>query len=105
MHYKQIGNERIQLTPEEETEREEREAAHVARAPIKAFIQLRRQRNRMLDDSDWVVTKATEDGVDVSDSWKSYRTALRNLPAQFTAANIIDEDLQPVEITWPTPPD
>ena len=51
-------------------------------------------RNNLLSQSDWVVTKASETGVAVSDDWKTYRQALRDVPTQS----------DPDNITWPTKP-
>lgn len=55
---------------------------------------VRRQRNGLLAECDWVVTKASETGVAVSDDWKTYRQALRDIPTQS----------DPDNITWPTKP-
>ena len=55
---------------------------------------IRLQRNRLLSETDWVVTKASETGVAVSDEWKTYRQALRDVPTQS----------DPDNITWPTLP-
>jgi len=51
-------------------------------------------RNNLLSQSDWVVTKASETGVAVSDDWKTYRQALRDITLQS----------DPDNITWPTKP-
>jgi len=56
---------------------------------------IRIQRNSKLQETDWVVTKASETGVAVSDEWKTYRQELRDLPATQT-----DVD----NITYPTKP-
>ena len=55
---------------------------------------IRVERNRLLAQSDWVVTKAFETGVAISDEWKTYRQALRDVPTQS----------DPDNITWPTVP-
>ena len=54
----------------------------------------RTQRNDLLAECDWVVAKASETGVTVSDDWKNYRQALRDVPSQS----------DPDNITWPTKP-
>ena len=56
---------------------------------------VRQDRDRLLNDSDWVVTKATETGVTVSSAWKTYRQKLRDVPSQS----------DPDDITWPTKPE
>tara|TARA_Y100000114_G_C11486150_1_gene197706 strand:- start:37 stop:318 length:282 start_codon:yes stop_codon:yes gene_type:complete len=55
---------------------------------------IRLQRNRLLSETDWVVTKASETGVAETDAWKTYRQALRDVTTQS----------DPDNITWPTKP-
>tara|TARA_Y100001937_G_C7080220_1_gene312597 strand:- start:160 stop:447 length:288 start_codon:yes stop_codon:yes gene_type:complete len=55
---------------------------------------VRTQRNGLLIETDWLITKASETGVAVSDEWKTYRQALRDVPTQS----------DPDNITWPTKP-
>ena len=38
-------------------------------------------RNYLLSESDWVITKAKETGTNIPTGWKTYRQALRDLPA------------------------
>ena len=56
---------------------------------------VRLRRDRFLNETDWVVTKATETGVTVSSAWKTYRQKLRDVPSQS----------DPDDITWPTKPE
>ena len=65
---------------------------------------LRVERDKRLTESDWVVTKATETGGTVSDAWKTYRQALRDLPA--SASPKLDSlyELDLTSVTWPTKP-
>jgi len=58
------------------------------------WVEVRGQRDSLLTKSDWVVAKASETGVAVSDDWKTYRQALRDVPTQS----------DPDNITWPTKP-
>ena len=55
---------------------------------------VRRKRDSLLFQTDWVVTKASETGVAETDAWKTYRQALRDVPTQS----------DPDNITWPTEP-
>ncbi len=55
---------------------------------------VRSQRDILLNETDWIVTKATETETSVSSAWKSYRQALRDVPSQS----------DPDNITWPTKP-
>ena len=62
--------------------------------------QLRRQRNRLLTETDWVTLKAIDDsndglGIQLPQVWIDYRQALRDLPA-----NTVD----PANPVWPVKP-
>ena len=61
----------------------------------KAFEQLREQRNNKLYDTDWVSNRAYDAGTEIPSDWKTYRQALRDLPA-----NTPD----PADPTWPVAP-
>ena len=65
---------------------------------------LRVERDKRLTESDWVVTKATETGEAVSDTWKTYRQALRDLPASATPKLDSLYELDLTSVTWPTKP-
>ena len=60
--------------------------------------QLREQRNQLLQQSDWM---ANSDVV-MTDKWKTYRQALRDLPA--TSQPKLDENGMLTNITWPEVP-
>ncbi|MAQ04553.1 MAG: hypothetical protein CMA50_01860 [Euryarchaeota archaeon] len=83
----------VPLTTEEIAEVEALRAAAPSETDIK-WQQIRNQRNRLLLETDWVVTKASDTGVAVSNEWKTYRQALRDVPTQS----------DPDNITWPTKP-
>ena len=55
---------------------------------------IRSQRDALLSDTDWIVTKAKETGTNIPTNWKTYRQALRDVPDQ----------TDPDDITWPTKP-
>ena len=59
---------------------------------------IRAERTRLLAQTDWVVIKARENGGQVPTAWKTYRVALRDLPAEQSAKTKYSE------ITWPTQP-
>tara|TARA_A100001035_G_C27711248_1_gene467237 strand:- start:84 stop:455 length:372 start_codon:yes stop_codon:yes gene_type:complete len=65
---------------------------------------LREKRDELLAETDWVVTKATETGVAVSGAWKTYRQALRDLPASSTPKVDSYDNLDLTSVTWPTKP-
>ncbi len=91
--YKMVDGVTIKMTDEEI-------AAHNASLPteeeklVLKWESVRIKRNGLLKTSDWIVTKALETGVAVSDDWKTYRQALRDVPTQS----------DPDNITWPTKP-
>ena len=65
---------------------------------------LREERNILLSKTDWMVTRSIETGVAMSNDWKTYRQALRDLPASSSPS--LDEfyDLNFSSVTWPTEP-
>ena len=60
---------------------------------------LRIERNQLLQQTDWM---ALNDVV-VSEEWKAYRQALRDLPANSEPQ--LDENGQLTNVTWPTKPE
>ena len=69
-----------------------------------AMRRLRVHRDNLLRDTDWVVTKASETGVAETDAWKTYRQALRDLPASATPKLDSRFELDLTSVTWPTEP-
>ena len=65
---------------------------------------LRVERDKKLTNSDWVVTKATEEGTSVSSEWKTYRQALRDLPASANPSVDSRGELDLTSVTFPTEP-
>ena len=55
---------------------------------------VRSTRNQALDESDW---RAVKDRT-MSQAWKDYRTALRDLPQDYESANDAADN-------WPQPPE
>jgi len=70
----------------------------LANGGVVAMAELRVQRDLKLMESDWMANS----DVTMSDAWKNYRTALRNLPANNTNASWDGETLG--NVTWPTEP-
>ena len=91
--YKMVNGVTIKMTEEEI-------ADYNASLPTDAEILARKwqgvrnQRNSLLAQTDWVVTKASETGVAETDAWKTYRQALRDITTQS----------DPDNITWSTEP-
>ena len=65
---------------------------------------LRKERDRLIAQSDWIVTRAKETGTNIPAAWKTYRQALRDLPG--SANPRLDEEgiLIRDSVTWPTEP-
>ena len=65
---------------------------------------LREERNQLLSETDWMVTRSIETGVAISDAWKTYRQILRDLPASSSPSLNQYYDLDLTSVTWPTKP-
>ena len=61
---------------------------------------LRAERDARIAKTDW---RASSD-LTVSDAWKTYRQALRDLPASATPKLNSSYDLDLTSVTWPTEP-
>ena len=61
---------------------------------------LRVERDRRLSVCDW---RASSD-LTISDAWKTYRQALRDLPATASPSLDSNDDLDLTSVTWPTEP-
>tara|TARA_R110002126_G_scaffold154120_1_gene301227 strand:- start:159 stop:509 length:351 start_codon:yes stop_codon:yes gene_type:complete len=61
--------------------------------------ELRRQRDRKLAECDW---RASSD-LTLTDAWKNYRIALRNLP-ETSPSPTLDSNGVLGNVTWPTAP-
>ena len=61
---------------------------------------LRLERNARIAETDW---RASSD-LTLSDAWKTYRQALRDLPASATPKLNSDYELDLTSVTWPTEP-
>ena len=61
---------------------------------------LRLERNARIAETDW---RASSD-LTISDAWKTYRQALRDLPATASPSLDSNDDLDLTSVTWPTEP-
>ena len=89
--------ELVPFTAEEEVARDAEIKEWNDGAQTRAFFALREERNLKLAETDFY---GVSDTPDMSDEMREYRSALRDLPAQYTTETILSE-----EITWPTKPD
>ena len=92
--YHNINGNRVQFTAEEETARDNEEAAWANAAPARALSELRSKRNRLLAETDFYGNS----DVTMSDDMKTYRQALRDLPAGKDTVEKCEN------ATWPTKP-
>ena len=92
--YHNINGNQVQFTAEEETARDNEEAAWANAAPARALATLRARRNQLLAETDfWGNSDMT-----MSDDMTTYRQALRDLPA---GKDTVDKCNN---ATWPTKP-
>ena len=92
--YHNINGNKVQFTAEEETARDNEEAAWANAAPARALADLRAKRNRLLAETDYL---ALSDNT-LSDDMKTYRKDLRDLPAGKDTVTKCEN------ATWPTKP-
>ena len=84
----------VQFTNAEETALTAKKKEWTEGAAPRAWEALRKERDNKIAKSDW---RANSD-VEMSDAWKTYRQALRDLPSTLN-----DTTVQQT-ITWPTEP-
>ena len=92
--YHNINGNVVQFTAEEETARDNEEAAWANAAPARALTRLRERRNRLLAETDFYGNS----DVTMSDDMTTYRQALRDLPAGKDTVDKCEN------ATWPTKP-
>ena len=92
--YHNINGNNVQFTAEEETARDNEEAAWANAAPARALETLRSRRNQLLRETDFYGNS----DVTMSDDMTTYRQALRDLPA---GKDTVDKCNN---ATWPTKP-
>ena len=89
-----IGGKRVQFTAEEEAARDAEEQAWADDAPNRRMAELRRQRDALLAETDWMANS----DVTMSDAWATYRQALRDITTQTPSDDALSN------ITFPTKP-
>ena len=91
----------VPLTATDIAEFEQQEKIWQDQAYDRALRRLREKRNQLLAETDWIITKGLEQEIDLTE-WKTYRQALRDLPA--TANSQLDDDGHLTNISWPEAP-
>jgi hypothetical protein len=92
--YHNINGNQVQFTAEEETARDNEEAAWANAAPARALADLRSKRNRLLAETDFYGNS----DVTMSSDMTTYRQALRDLPDGKDTVEKCEN------ATWPTKP-
>ena len=92
--FKMVDGVSIQLTADEETARDNEEAAWAAGENGRSLAQMREDRNRLLADTDFYALS----DVTMVDAMTTYRQDLRDLPSGKTTKAHVDA------ATWPTKP-
>ena len=93
-----INGNIVQFTAAEETARDNEETAVANAAPARALATLRNKRDGLLKTYDWEILQELEKGNAISSDMRTYRQALRDLPAgKDTVAKCTNA-------TWPTKP-
>ena len=91
--YKIVNGIKVQMSSTEETARLAEEKAWNDGAFDRALEELRIKRNNKLSESDWMANS----DVTMSDEWKTYRQALRDITK--TYSSLYEDDFE-----WPTEP-
>ena len=94
VRFHNINGTRVQFTAEEETAKDAEEKAWVDDAPNRRMAELRRQRDALLAETDWMGNS----DVTMSDAWTTYRQALRDITSQTPSDDALSN------ITFPTKP-
>ena len=81
----------VEMTEEEKQARVDEWNQAIADMPAKKLVQVRKIRDRILNESDWKVTSAKEQGTNLSTSFKNWRQGLRDIPSTYTTESEYDE--------------
>tara|TARA_R100000655_G_scaffold78415_1_gene117833 strand:+ start:372 stop:674 length:303 start_codon:yes stop_codon:yes gene_type:complete len=92
--HKMVDGKRVDLTSDEIDELVKREEDWAAGAAARAWASLRTERDGKLAATDWMAGS----DLTLADNWKTYRQALRDLPASYNDTTVQGD------ITWPSEP-
>ena len=91
---KMVDGQLVVMTDEEQAEFDARNTAWNNDAPNRRMAELRRQRNALLAETDWMANS----DVTMNDAWATYRQALRDITTQTPSDDALSN------ITFPTKP-
>ena len=89
-----VDGQLIEMTDAEQAEYDARNTAWTKDAPNRRMAELRRQRDILLVETDWMANS----DVTMSAKWKTYRQALRDITSQTPSDDALSN------ITFPTKP-
>tara|TARA_R110002012_G_C11517478_1_gene599093 strand:+ start:658 stop:951 length:294 start_codon:yes stop_codon:yes gene_type:complete len=92
--YRMVDDKLVQLTDAEQKEFDDNNTAWENDAPNRRMVELRRQRDMLLAETDWMGNQ----DVTISNAWKTYRQALRDITSQTPSDDTLSN------ITFPTKP-
>jgi len=92
--YRNVNGNKVQFTAEEETARDAEEKAWTDAAPARRMVDLREKRDALLEKTDYMGNS----DVTLTDAWKTYRQALRDITSQTPSDDALSN------INWPTKP-
>ena len=84
----------VEMTNAEQKEFDDNNTAWTDAAPTRRMIELRRQRDALLVETDYMALG----DVTMTDAWKTYRQALRDITTQTPTDDVLSN------ITFPTKP-
>ena len=99
MATKLINGIKVNLTAEEISEKQTRETAWNNGAFDRAMTDLRAKRNKLLQDTDYIVTMNLEAGNTIPAEWVTYRQSLRDLTNGLTTVEQVNA------VVYPTKPE
>ena len=91
---KMVDGQLVEMTDEEQTDFDNNNTAWTNAAPARRMVDLRRQRDILLAETDYMALG----DVTMTDAWKTYRQALRDITDQTPSDDVLSN------ITWPTKP-
>ena len=99
--YKMVNGKEVELTADEIKELEARDKEWADGEYDRLMFSIRQERTNLLAKTDWMTLS---DSPTMSDAWKTYRQALRDLPASASPSLDSDGNLDLSSVTWPTEP-
>lgn len=72
--------------------REEQELNYQNKLDSEKAREIRAKRDKLLEETDWIVVKAKETSTNISSSWKTYRQALRDITDHANFPYLNDSD-------------